>query len=151
MIRIMCVLRLRVDVIYMNYRATGEYALSVIKILYWCNWNCIEYYNELICLVWWFSKGIICKYLFCSSISFWLVRLFYRFRFITFWFWFLCCNFMVTVLPHSSLIWNIFLFGFSFYKYVFKFGIGIRTWTVTDTVAVCFVFFRFWFKVLRVE
>ena len=31
MICIMCVLRLRVDVTYMNYRANGEYALSVIK------------------------------------------------------------------------------------------------------------------------
>ena len=112
MIRIMCVLRLRVDVIYMNYRATGEYALSVIKILYWCNWNCIEYYKELMCLVWWFSKGIICKYLFWSSISFWPVRLFYRFRFITFWFWFLWCNFMVTILPPLFDLKYIFVWVF---------------------------------------
>ena len=34
MIFIMYVLRLRVDVTYANYRANGEYALSVIKILY---------------------------------------------------------------------------------------------------------------------
>ena len=34
MICIMCVLRLRVDVIYMNYRANGEYALGGIKLLY---------------------------------------------------------------------------------------------------------------------
>ena len=49
MICIMCVLRLRVDVIYMNYRANGEYALGGIKILYWCNWNCIENYKEFMC------------------------------------------------------------------------------------------------------
>ena len=49
MIFIMYVLRLRVDVTYPNYRANGEYALSVIKILYWCNWNCVEYYKEFMC------------------------------------------------------------------------------------------------------
>ena len=49
---IMCVLRLRVDVMYLNYRANSEYALSMIKILYWCNWNCIEYYKEAIYVLW---------------------------------------------------------------------------------------------------
>ena len=55
--------------------------------------------RNLSVMVWWFSKGIICKYLFWSSISFWPGRLFYRFRFITFWFWLLQRNFLVTILP----------------------------------------------------
>ena len=137
MIYIMCVLRLRVDVIYINYRANGEYALRFIKILYWCNWKELNTITNLCVIIRWFSKGIICKYLVWSSILFWSGRLFYSFRFITFWFWFLWCNFMVTILPPPFLIWNILLFGFSFYKYVFKFEIGIRKWTVTTTVAIC--------------
>ena len=138
MIYIMCVLRLRVDVIYINYRANGEYALRFIKILYWCNWKELNTITNLCVIIRWFSKGIICKYLVWSSILFWSGRLFYSFRFITFWFWFLWCNFMVTILPPPPfLIWNILLFGFSFYKFVFKFEIGIRKWTVTITVAIC--------------
>ena len=104
MIYIMCVLRLRVDVIYINYRANSEYALSVMKILYWCNWMELNTITNLCVMVWWFSKGIICKYLVWSSILFWSGRLFYSFRFITFWFWFLWCNFMVTILP-PHLFW----------------------------------------------
>ena len=50
-IYIMCVLRLRVDVIYINYRANGEYALSVIKILYWCNWKELNTITNL-CVLW---------------------------------------------------------------------------------------------------
>ena len=116
MIYIMCVLRLRVDVIYINYRANGEYALRFIKILYWCNWKELNTITNLCVIIRWFSKGIICKYLVWSSILFWSGRLFYSFRFITFWFWFLWCNFMVTILPPPTffdlkyiVVWVFFL------------------------------------------
>ena len=135
MIRIMCVLRLRVDVMCMNYCANDEYALSVIKILYWCKWNCIEYYKEFICYDG-FPRVSYVNICFGLLFHFGLVG----------------CS-IVSDLSYSdsgcfgaiswllssppSLILNILFFGFSFYKYVFQFGIDIGTWTVTTTVATC--------------
>ena len=144
MICIMCVLRLRVDVIYMNCRANGEYALNVIKRLYWCNWNVLNTIMHLCVMVWWFSKvsyvnicfsllfrfslvgcSLLSDLSFSDSGSFGVVS------------WLLSFPPLSPLPSHPSLIWNILLFGFSFYKYIFKFGIGIRTRTVTTTVAIC--------------
>ena len=58
--------------------------------------------RNLCVMVWWFSKVIICKYLFWSSISFWPGRLFYRFKFITFWLSLVVCVFFTSTYSNSE-------------------------------------------------
>ena len=100
MICIICVLRLRVDVTYMNYRANCKYSLSEVKkLVYWCNWSCVEYYKKFMCCGMMVFQGYHMLILFWSSISFWPGKLFYSFRFIFFWFWLPRCNFLVLSSP----------------------------------------------------